>query len=98
MCTFNAVLIVLLKDDLEQQPKASTTQTKESFSLIGSSEDRTLLKEAKDKEYQMSLEMDKKKLLIMNICIYLIESLRNKLRVHVRREWRLNPVRAPLLL
>ena len=60
MFTFNAVRIVLLKDDLEL-PKASTTQAEESVSLIGSSEGRTLLREEQDKEYQMSLEMDKKK-------------------------------------
>ncbi|CAB4007635.1 Hypothetical predicted protein [Paramuricea clavata] len=48
--------------DSISQPQEDTAQQQspQTFSLIGSSEDRKTLKEKQDEEYQMSLEMDKK--------------------------------------
>jgi hypothetical protein len=50
----NKMLLLLFKEDTAQP------QSPQTFSLIGSSEDRKTLKEKQDEEYQMSLEMDKK--------------------------------------
>jgi hypothetical protein len=50
----NKMLLLLFKEDTAQP------QIPQTFSLIGSSEDRKTLKEKQDEEYQMSLEMDKK--------------------------------------
>ena len=49
------MMLFLFKEDTTQ------LEMKESSSLIGSSEDRKILREKQDREYQMSLEMDKKK-------------------------------------